>query len=70
MNQFREGKIHDPNVSPSNYWGNAVKVDGKNRIFFFKTRKLMITTEFLVRNLLGNSHLEGNGNWNIKLKYV
>jgi len=29
-----------------------------------------MTTGYLVRNLWGNSHLEGNGNWNIKLKYV
>jgi hypothetical protein len=39
-------------VSPNNYWGNAVKVGGKNRIFFFKTMKLKMTTGFLVRNLL------------------
>ena len=29
-----------------------------------------MTTGFLVRSLLGNSHLEGSENWNIKLKYV
>jgi len=47
-----------------------VKVDGKNGIFFLKTRKPKMTTGFLVRSLLGNSHLEGSENWNIKLKYV
>ena len=41
-----------------------------NVIFFFKTRKRRMTTVFLVRNLLRNSHLESNGNWNINLKCV